>query len=890
MYVALVAVVFAPVVFTGRTMSPALLQPHGMVDGMPYGYEGRTAEATFNIDLPTAAWYEWPVNRTVARAYLGGEMPLWNPYQAAGTPLAADYSTRAFFPYQVLEDIAPPALADLFLLGRVVVAGILTYLFAASLGLGFPAAVAAGAFYMFSGPFTWFLNLEQFSNVAFVLPGLFLASELLARRRRAREAAFFGVAIALVILGGQPEVAVYALLLAAAFYVLRCAGLWRDGPRPALTALALGCFSLVLGLLLSAPLTLPFLEFVDSGYTLHGPGGGAGLEFVANWRKAVGILTPSATALPASPSFLPGVLEKLGDGSFYRVFATKGSWDYLGGYTGTLAFFLALSGVIGAVSGREPRHRGLIVFFFIAGASIILKNFGVRPFLWLGHLPMFDRAWSPRWAGPTWVFSLSMAAALGLDSLARRLGVSAVAGHVSHEAKGRSLGETAAFVLIAALFALVMAPQAIGMLHAGQSLGLEARAFVFPVVVVGTVVPALLLVAAIALVRLVTEPRRLVWALLLLVVLELWWAVPRGYAPGTLHLKLLPLAAGIAGVVFLAASRRRAAVVCGAVFLLGFIAIDVFAPSGLPHRHDAFAEPPYVGHLRSMHADAGVPDAGLYRVAGGYGVLMPNYAGAAGLADLRHINALLVSGWRDFRYTRLQTPAPTAETFGSSLWLTGMSKQIVMVFDEDRGLYFDTIEQPFEGDLVSHLRWYSVMGVRYILMPSWFGRDGRAELPADMPLVYDGEVRIYENTGAMPRAFVIFSSPDAESLADYADGALRDGVVPARVTEYGYNRVTVEAELPEQERGGGLLVLTDSFYKGWEAAVDGRPADIVLVEGILRGVYLSPGAHTVELRYRPASFRTGAVAFLAGAVIVFASVVPMRRFGYNRGKDTRGMP
>ena len=182
LYLIAVSIIYSPVVFGFKTLHPALIQPHGFVDGWPYKYTGRVPVNTFNADTATPAYYEWPVNKTVGDIYKKRELPLWNPYQAAGTSLAADYSTRAFFPYQILEDISRPSSWDFFLLGRVFIAGFFTYLFLSLVGAGFWPAFLGGLFYMFTGPLVWFLNLEQFSNVAMTLPVVMYSCEILIQR------------------------------------------------------------------------------------------------------------------------------------------------------------------------------------------------------------------------------------------------------------------------------------------------------------------------------------------------------------------------------------------------------------------------------------------------------------------------------------------------------------------------------------------------------------------------------------------------------------------------------------------------------------------------------------------------------------------------------------
>ncbi len=56
----------------------------------------------------------------------------------------------------------------------------------------------------------------------------------------------------------------------------------------------------------------------------------------------------------------------------------------------------------------------------------------------------------------------------------------------------------------------------------------------------------------------------------------------------------------------------------------------------------------------------------------------------------------------------------------------------------------------------------------------------------------------------------------------------------------------------------GLLVVSETFYPGWEATVDGKPEPIDEVFGALRGVVLESGSHRVEMRYRPGVVRLGA--------------------------------
>jgi len=74
-----------------------------------------------------------------------------------------------------------------------------------------------------------------------------------------------------------------------------------------------------------------------------------------------------------------------------------------------------------------------------------------------------------------------------------------------------------------------------------------------------------------------------------------------------------------------------------------------------------------------------------------------------------------------------------------------------------------------------------------------------------------------------------------------------------------------------------MLVLSDTWYPGWHATVDGRDAKIERIDQMLRGVRLGPGAHTVEMSYRPTSFRIGWIVSLVTALALVAAIVVARR-------------
>ena len=87
-------------------------------------------------------------------------------------------------------------------------------------------------------------------------------------------------------------------------------------------------------------------------------------------------------------------------------------------------------------------------------------------------------------------------------------------------------------------------------------------------------------------------------------------------------------------------------------------------------------------------------------------------------------------------------------------------------------------------------------------------------------------------------------------------------------------RVQVVAETPERITldvtlaSPGLLVVSDTWYPGWRARVDGETARILRADHAFRALALTAGAHRVELAYAPLSFRLGAALSALGLALV----------------------
>jgi hypothetical protein len=115
--------------------------------------------------------------------------------------------------------------------------------------------------------------------------------------------------------------------------------------------------------------------------------------------------------------------------------------------------------------------------------------------------------------------------------------------------------------------------------------------------------------------------------------------------------------------------------------------------------------------------------------------------------------------------------------------------------------------------------------------------------------------------------------PAETALFEREDFGNREIVLPridepvdaeTNVTRYEPNRI----ELQTRNGGAGFLVLSEIWYRGWEAWIDGRRAPVEKVNYALRGLAVPAGEHRIEFKFRAHSFRNGAAYSLLGVLLL----------------------
>jgi Bacterial membrane protein YfhO len=166
----------------------------------------------------------------------------------------------------------------------------------------------------------------------------------------------------------------------------------------------------------------------------------------------------------------------------------------------------------------------------------------------------------------------------------------------------------------------------------------------------------------------------------------------------------------------------------------------------------------------------------------------------------------------------------------------------------------------------------------------------RTQLRPGLEDVFTGAsgIKVWRDPAAFPRAWtvhrtIVAADETKGALAvrigpfDLRTTALTVGSQPALDSCDGTDRVTAIDEKPSSLQIAvemscrGLLVVSDSWYPGWRAQVDGKPAAIWKVNTAIRGVIVTAGRHNVTMQYRPFSVYFGflcTLAGLAGAIVL----------------------
>ncbi len=172
----------------------------------------------------------------------------------------------------------------------------------------------------------------------------------------------------------------------------------------------------------------------------------------------------------------------------------------------------------------------------------------------------------------------------------------------------------------------------------------------------------------------------------------------------------------------------------------------------------------------------------------------------------------------------------------------------------------------------------AMLGVRYYL--------GTKPVRPDLEEVFTGASgrKIFAYPVAFPRAWAVHRTlqvkpaETARALIDPAIDLATAAIVTrsapgletcsgdsVRVRGHYPNRVAIEADM----RCRGMVVLSETWFPGWKASVDGRGTDVFDVDGMVRGVVVERGSHRIDMVYRPVTVFAGGFLTVLGLLLAF---------------------
>jgi len=180
----------------------------------------------------------------------------------------------------------------------------------------------------------------------------------------------------------------------------------------------------------------------------------------------------------------------------------------------------------------------------------------------------------------------------------------------------------------------------------------------------------------------------------------------------------------------------------------------------------------------------------------------------------------------------------------------------------------------------------NLLNLKYLLLPA----NVQINHPAIKPVFHNSKYALFDNTQAMPRAFIVHDAKTIQGrdaifkelsgaefnplkyvILEEPSGFSRNissenyqQEPSPTILEYSPNRVTIKATLQDD----GYLVLGDAYYPGWNAYIDGKKSTVLKTNYVMRSVFLGKGEHIVKFVYEPKSFTIGMIITLASMVIL----------------------
>ncbi len=945
-----------------------------------------------------------PNAKLISTLYSEGIIPLWNPYLAAGTPLAAETINFAFSPMIIFYTL-PNFVWDIPLLIYVWISGVFTYFLLRSWNLNFNSSICGSTIFMLSGAITWYLPHDSILVVIFT-PLILFSIEKILQVKNFKYVVLGSVAVTLSILGGHLESIILLLLLCLSYAVFRISYMIfsnynnrqnsnnrqdiviLQSKKRIILKVALIFFA---GLGLSAFFVLPVGEYILS----------AGL-----------VGRDASVGLAASPSFTIAttfIPYLLGPIHTYANPATgfMASWNVLGGYVIASSLLFSIIGITFSDKlFQSSLNKRIAQFFFGIAIFFMLKSIGIPIINLIGTIPIFDHVIFPRYDGFIFTLGLAISAAFGIEIIQNQ------------KIKLKHLS-----IVLLTTFSIIITSASL-IVPYFTKIDLAAYYTIFQVLQ-----SLFFILVAFLLILAYYKKKCSGIVFFFLFFLEASLYISFGLTPLWQFYRSILVILGVTAlcsVSFLPLNKIKLYdqnkiklilfVIISGLSMIGQVIVYVESPQGLPIRHDAFQSTSLTNFLNDNLKNSRIFSYDSMFVPNHPEVYQIQTLAIASAQQVAWFNSFVINvldpyaistnfdyipSWRTTNSTPIETTfllnqkyynflgvkyivasstnPNSLQTFTLDGWavigstnnvitqtfttksddITSISVQLGTYNRINHGdivLTMDSIPYDENFHRVSKIKAEDVLNGQFNYFPfdilehtknkkfsvtlshpqailetnavaiavhnnsssvNSFVKleqlfvDGKPisnlmnVIPyssEDFPLVFTFDnLKVYENKDAFPRVFLVNkyittnSYENAQQLIKDPNFDLRHEIVleknptteqaslinsssmdeypSAKIESYSANKVMINTT----SKSASLLVLTDTYYPGWKAHVDGKESNIYRADGLVRAVFVPEGSHTVEFSYVPTSFVIGIMISFVTVGILLGLVIYLKK-------------
>lgn len=297
------------------------------------------AQPVKNNAMPDIIDQLYPWKHLVISDWKNGEIPLWNPYQFAGTPLLANYQSAVFSPMNLLFFLFPFKIAwGILILLQPLLAGVGMYFFVKKIGVSKIGATLSSFSFMFCSFIVTWMGYGTLSYAVAVLPLVLVGLEGYLQQKQFRYILLMVFALFFSFMSGHFQMSLY--VLSAAFLHF----LFRYIPANNKKIFLYGLGGILIGVLLAAPQIFPSIAFYGQSLRstiFQRP------EIIP-WQYLFTVIAPDFFGNPVTRN------------DWFGHYAEWGS------YVGVLPFLFAL------FSFQEVRKNKFVLFFSCLGIVSLL--------------------------------------------------------------------------------------------------------------------------------------------------------------------------------------------------------------------------------------------------------------------------------------------------------------------------------------------------------------------------------------------------------------------------------------------------------------------------------------------------------------------------------------